>query len=43
MKYEGKREPYEWEVIYDEKPYILFLIDLMTITHMVFGLETATE
>ena len=24
MEYEGKREPYEWEVIYDEKPYILF-------------------
>lgn len=24
MKYEGQREPYEWEVIYDEKPYILF-------------------
>jgi len=24
MKYEGKRKPYEWEVIHDEKFYILF-------------------
>ena len=24
MKYDGEREPYEWEIIYDKKPYVLF-------------------
>ena len=24
MKYEGNREPYEWEVFYQDKPYVLF-------------------
>ena len=24
MKYEGTREPYEWEVFYPDKPYVLF-------------------
>ena len=24
MEYEGNREPYEWEVIHDSKPYRLF-------------------
>ena len=24
MKYDGVREPYEWEVFYQDKPYILF-------------------